>query len=347
MASTFAKHSPITYGIKTLVASIYLNELRDKTLRGLEGRARAGLATGGVAFGYRLQKELGPDGKVLGSRIEICEEQANVVRRIFILYLEGSAFAGIAKTLNADSVAPPRVHAKNRRVGWKDSTIRAMLHNESYIGRWRYKASQWRKVPGTNRRVPVRRKDPRALVDDRPALRIIDNDLWVAVQERLSAVRRFYTQTADGKPKGRALPGRTSPYLFSSLLQCGVCGSKMIVSGGSNDVYYRCEGHARRGLCTNALSVRESVVRASLLDEPRRRLVSDRGLAYARKRLAEKLGDLSREQDAEIRERTQRLAKLDAQISKLVDFIAEETPLWPWPTSSASSSSKPTRSAAH
>jgi DNA invertase Pin-like site-specific DNA recombinase len=61
---TFAKHSPITYGIKTLVASIYLNELRDKTLRGLEGRARAGLATGGVAFGYRLQKELGPHGKV-------------------------------------------------------------------------------------------------------------------------------------------------------------------------------------------------------------------------------------------------------------------------------------------
>jgi hypothetical protein len=92
----------------------------------------------------------------------------------FTLYLEGSSFAAIAKTLNANVVAPPRVHAKNRRVGWKDSTIRAMLHNESYIGRWRYKASQWRKVPGTNRRVPVRRKDPRALVDDRPALRIID-----------------------------------------------------------------------------------------------------------------------------------------------------------------------------
>jgi site-specific DNA recombinase len=130
-----AKHSPITFGIKTLVASIYLNELRDKTLRGLEGRARAGLATGGVAFGYRLQKELGPDGKVLGSRIEISEEQAGVVRRIFTLYLEGSSFAAIAKTLNADGVAPPRVHAKNRREGWKDSTIRAMLHNESYVGR--------------------------------------------------------------------------------------------------------------------------------------------------------------------------------------------------------------------
>jgi hypothetical protein len=34
----------------------------------------------------------------------------------------------------------------------------------------------------------------------------------------------------------------------------------------------------------------ESVLRAGLLDELRRRLVSDQGLAYARKRLAERLG---------------------------------------------------------
>jgi hypothetical protein len=58
--------------------------------------------------------------------------------------------AAIAKTLNAEKISPPRVFAKNRRVGWKASTIRAMLHNESYVGRWRYRSSQWRKVPGTN-----------------------------------------------------------------------------------------------------------------------------------------------------------------------------------------------------
>src|SRR5262249_46345849 len=155
----------------------------------------------GVCFGYSLYKETGPNGKPIGTKIEINEEQAKVVRWI---------------------------HAAGRRIGWKDSTIRAMLHNESYIGRWRYRARQWRKVPGTNRRVPVRRDTQQAIVDARPHLRIIDEETWTATHERLKQVRNFYTRTADGKPKGRAVPARATPYLFSSLLVCGVCGSKMV-----------------------------------------------------------------------------------------------------------------------
>lgn len=57
----------------------------------------------------------------------------------------------------------------------------------------------------------------------------------------------------------------------------------MVISGGSNDVYYRCERYAKRGACKNALSVRESIVRTALLDELRHRLLSDQGIAYARK----------------------------------------------------------------
>jgi DNA invertase Pin-like site-specific DNA recombinase len=320
---TFAKHSTLTFGLKSLVSTIYLSDLRDKTIRGLEGRALAGLATGGVAFGYALRKETGPDGKSSGTRIEVVEERAAVVRRIFGLYLEGHSLGGIAKTLNEEAVPPPRVDSRTRRAGWKDSTVRAMLHNESYIGRWRYKSSQWRKVPGTNRRVPVRRADPQAIVSERPSLRIIDDATWRAVQDRLTQVRRFYTRTTTDKPKGRALPGKQATYLFSSLLVCGVCGSKMVVSGGSNDAYYRCEGHAKRGICPNALSVRESVVRANILDELRRRLFSDQGIAYARKKLAERLGELERDRDSELRAGRQKLAKLERQIAHLIDFIAD------------------------
>jgi len=320
---TFAKHSTLTFGLKSLVSAIYLDDLRDKTLRGLEGRALAGFATGGVCFGYSLRKEFGPGGKPVGTRIEIADDQAKVIRRIFKLYLDGNSFAAIAKLLNSEKIPPPRVHAKNRRVGWKDSTIRAMLHNESYVGRWHYKARQWRKVPGTNRRLPFRRDRQREIVDKRPHLRIIDEPTWTAVQQRLQAVRRFYTRTETGKPKGMAVPGRRTVYLFSSLLCCGVCGGKMVISGGSNDAYYRCEAHARRGVCNNDLSVRESVVRAGLLDELRRRLTSDRGIAYARKMLVEKLAEVARQRDAEVGERRRRIEKLTQQIDQLVDYVAD------------------------
>jgi len=58
-------------------------------------------------------------------------------------------------------------------------------------------------------------------------------------------------------------------------------------TSGSPCPYYRCEAHNKRGNCKNALSVRESIVRESLLDEIRHRLASDDGLRHARKRIAE------------------------------------------------------------
>ncbi|HYO97819.1 MAG TPA: hypothetical protein VER33_25105 [Polyangiaceae bacterium] len=84
--------------------------------------------------------------------------------------------------------------------------------------------------------MPVHRDAAGAIVDQREHLRIIDAELWTAVQERLAAVRRFYTRTADGKPKGRSLPTGRSRYLFSSLLCCAGCGGKMVISGGSREL---------------------------------------------------------------------------------------------------------------
>jgi site-specific DNA recombinase len=320
---TFAEHSAITFGMKAIIASTYLRTLRKNTLRGLEGRALAGFATGGVALGYCLRREFGPDGKPIGSRIEIDAERAGVIRHIFALYLEGVSLAGIAKKLNAESVAPPRVHQKGRRVGWKDTTIRAVLHNETYVGRWRYKAREWRKLPGTNKRRYAKRDDANVIVQERPHLRIIDQDLWEGVQRRLRAVSAHYTRTAEGGPKGRSVPGRATPYLFSSLLYCGGCGGKMIVSGGTSASYYRCEGHTRRGVCKNDLSVREEVVRSSLLDELRHRLASEQGILHARKRLVERLGEIARDQGGELRERRTRLDKVERDIEKLIDFVTE------------------------
>jgi hypothetical protein len=67
--------------------------------------------------------------------------------------------------LNAEKVPPPRVYAKRRRVGWKDTTIRAMLHNESYAGTWRYKSTSVRRY--------TKRAEASVIVQDRPHLRIV------------------------------------------------------------------------------------------------------------------------------------------------------------------------------
>lgn len=319
---TFASHSALTFGLKSLVSSMYIKDLRDKTLRGLEGRALAGLATGGVGYGYRLRAIVGPDGRRLGSAPEIDEAQAKIVQLVFQLCVDGCSLSGIAKRLRDDGVEPPRVNARNRRRGWKETTIRAMLHNERYAGIWKYKERKWRKVPGTSKRRPVSRDPKDVIVSERPELRIINAVLWEAVQGRLRAVRTFYTRKVDGEPKGRAVPGRATPYLFSGLLFCGKCGAPMVISGGSSSNYYRCSGRSR-GACENPLSVREDVTRLCLLDELRRRLLSDAGLSYARKRVAEQLGELSRDGSRELAERRSALARIEGQLQNLVDHIAE------------------------
>lgn len=320
---TSAAHGSLTFSMKSIVSEIYLKDLRDKTLRGLEGRALAGFATGGVPYGYRLRKATSSDGKSVGSIIEVEEEQAKVVRRVFRLYLEGNSLATIARLLTREAVPPPRVHVKTRRAGWKDSTIRAFLHNASYAGRWKYKAREWRKVPGKNKRRPAKRREDQVITQDRPHLRIVEEDVWTAVQERLAAVSRAYG--GKNKGPGRAMPNRRSSYMFSSLLYCAVCGSKMVICGGSSASYYRCEGNMKRGICENALSVREDVLRESILGELRRRLLREDSLQEARAKMAEWLGGLRRRRDAERNEVLARMEKNHANAERLVDGIAEGT----------------------
>jgi hypothetical protein len=67
---TFARHSTLTFGLKSLVSTIYLSDLRDKTIRGLEGRALAGFATAvcrsAIAFEKRSDRTARARGR--GSR---------------------------------------------------------------------------------------------------------------------------------------------------------------------------------------------------------------------------------------------------------------------------------------
>src|SRR5271166_671077 len=286
---TSARHAKMAFTLKSLMSDMYLDDLRDKTLRGLEGRALAGLSTGGLPLGYRSATVTDPYGKVTGHRIEIDEETAAIVRRVFALYLEGRSLESIAHQFNADDVPPPRAKTRHRRKGWVSSTVRSMLHNEAYVGVWTFNRRQWLKVPGTNIRRP-REKDGAALIrrtyEER---RIIDEVTWTRVQERLRAVRATYVKNADGQRSRRSSPGRQNHYVLSGLLRCGVCGAPMTISAGTSAAYYRCSDQKKRGTCVNKLSLREDSARRLLVGALQDRYSRPSAIAYVRKRLTERL----------------------------------------------------------
>jgi site-specific DNA recombinase len=315
---TSQKHAKLSFTVKSLVADLYLDDLRDKTLRGLEGRALQGFATGNVAYGYHTVPV--PDGRggVLGNRIEIHEGEAVVIRRIFEMCRDGHSLAAIARTLNHEHVASPRVGQRHRCFGWGGSTIRALVRNERYAGVWRFKERQWVKVPGENRRQPQLRNAADIMVSHRPELRIIEDALWTEVQARLATVAKRYM----GNQRQAGVPRKRTDYLLSSLLVCAQCGAPMSISSGTSASYYRCQTNRKKGTCSNRISVREDVARPRILAAIQAHMLNPAGLAHLRRRIVEELADFGRKVEAEYKERKERLERTQQKLRGLVEFIA-------------------------
>ena len=80
----------IHVGLRGAMSAMYLEDLVAKTMRGIEGRIRAGRAIGPPPYGYRRTTAvLRPDGKIERGLREIDPEHAAVVRRIFECFAGG------------------------------------------------------------------------------------------------------------------------------------------------------------------------------------------------------------------------------------------------------------------
>lgn len=308
---TGAKNAKMLFGLRSLVSDMYLDDLRDKTLRALEERARAGLATGGLPYGYRSVPR--PDGR---RDIAIDETEAPIVRRIFEEYANGKSRAEIAGRLNAAGIDAPRSTRRQGRPEWRESTVRVVLRNERYIGAWSFGETRWVKVPGTNVRRPQARDASEVVRTERPDLRIIPQELWDAVHAR-SEEAGTVARAAAAKRQGS---GRRM-YLLSGLLRCAACGSVMIVHGGGR--YYRCNAAHTKRTCPIRTSIREDVIRRSTLASIRKRFLAPLAVAGVRELVAEELGAAMRTSNAEREERAARLRRTEARIAGLLSFISD------------------------
>jgi hypothetical protein len=95
------------------------------------------------------------------------------------------------------------------------------------------------------------------------------------------------------------------------------------INGGSTQRYYRCTANRKRGTCTNRLSVCEGLTKQRVLEAIGGALSSPESVAYIRRRLAERLGSLSRDSATEATERTARLERTEERIRGLIVMQAE------------------------
>ncbi len=293
-----------------LINELYLDDLREKTHRGLAGQFERGFHVGGACYGYRSEPT--PDGQ--GKRLVIEASQAETVRSIFEAFASGHSARYIAHRLNAAGIASPRggTWAVSALVGDQKRGA-GLLNNELYAGRVVWNRRQWLKDPETGKRRYVDRPREEWQTREVPELRIVPAELWEQVRSR---ARRG---PKNGSRDGRGAAPRT---LFSGVLRCVHCGGPMVAV----DRYrYGCNINHDRGatVCPNPLRVRRADVERRLLAELRADLLSGETIAAMQEAVREVLSGIKADAQAAAGPLRARLAKLETGIANLVEAIAD------------------------
>ena len=185
-----------TFGLMAAIGKIELDNFRERSTLGKRGTAKQGrVPTGGLPYGYRI----GDDG-----RPEVIEEQAEVVRRIFNMYVnEGMGSPSIAVRLTDEGIL-----TQTGKSLWRQSYIHYVLANATYTGTWVYgKERHISTEDGTESY-----DQPRDTWIEVPVPALVDGETW----ERAQALKKQRSKKAKRNTKVL--------YLLQHLLKCGECG---------------------------------------------------------------------------------------------------------------------------
>lgn len=209
-------------------------------------RFPGGQARNYVIYGYRYARgkwESFEDGYRV-RQIEIVENEAEIVRRIFQAAAEGMSYIGIARMLNREQVPPPdekkpvpKLRGRGRiregwEGGWTGAMISRILSLERYCGDVLLQKTH---VPDflTHKSKKNCGELPQYLVKDHHPP-IIDRELFGRVQ-----VVREYNVARYGHK------GERHPSIFSGRLVCGECGRNFYSSGADCRCVWFCPTRRR------------------------------------------------------------------------------------------------------
>lgn len=192
------------------------------------------------------------DGKLI-----IVPEEADIVRRIFAEYLDGSSFLQIKRSLEADGILNGAGNAK-----WHESNIRQILTNEKYIGdallQKTYTVNTLEKKRVNNNGIA-----PKYYVEGSHEA-IIDRDIFLRVRTEIARRANILT---DGKKRVYS-----SRYALSSIVFCEHCGDifRRIKwnNRGCKSTVWRCVSRVLKkssGIDCPARTVHEEELQAAVL----------------------------------------------------------------------------------
>ena len=189
----------------------------------------------------------------------IDEDAAQIVRKIYRLYLDGNTIGGIARKLTAEGIETPKLYAENRGIKhykaatypeiWSRISVEYILSNYEYTGstvNFKTKRKSFK-----NKKQWIQSKEDWAVFEGTQEA-IIDKETFETVQ-KMRGTKRAYTKFNEVN-------------IFSGLLYCADCGGRMTIRRRKEDRRkdaFICSTYRKKkkNLCT------EHAIKVSALDQ--------------------------------------------------------------------------------
>ena len=236
-----------TIGIKTWFNERYVKDTSKKIRRVIGAKQKEGTLKVLTPFGYvRNEKDK--------SKVEIVPKEAEYIKMVYDLYIQGAGYRKIANYLTENNVATPSMvrHERELKEGkitqriqayeWSDSMVKDILDNDYYIGTLRLGKRARATIHGKDKRVP--KEEHYVFENHHPA--IIDKATFDLVQEIKEKRNRTNYKGSHGQWIGSEIPNP-----FGSCLICKDCGSRLIpvrrkTTSGERK-YYICNTYNMKG----------------------------------------------------------------------------------------------------
>ena len=241
----------------TILSSLSQGEvesLSENVKMGLKMKMKRGELVG---FNGCLGYDYHPDTK----SITVNEQEAETVRFIYNMYLQGYGSSTIAKRLTEMGV-------KNKlgKVEWHDHGVMGIIKNEKYKGDILL-GKTFTVDPISKRRLANMGEEDRYYIRDHHEP-IVSREVWYQADEiRLKRVKPRLMENTGNRER------YTRQFIFSSMLECGYCGHKLSrrtrhQTTTTKKPVWQCINAIKNGIssCPNCKAIDEAIIENAFLD---------------------------------------------------------------------------------
>lgn len=282
------------------MAEYYSANLSREVMKGMKETAYQCKHNGGIApLGYDVL----PD-KSYG----INTHEAEIVRMIFHMYVEGVSYRKMTEILNGKG------YKTKLGRNFVNNSIHEILVNEKYKGV--YVFNRVPKLVNGKRNNHVVKPDEEIIRIENGIPAIVSKELW-------DEVKKIMTK----RGRNPAANSAKENYLLSGLIICGKCGCGMTgtrkFAGRNKSLYlsYECSGRKRKHIC-DMKAVGKDLVERIVIKQLEKGIFSEKAILKLSEKLAEHALHMTKQISKNIHDYNSELRGIERQIENLLNAIA-------------------------